>query len=301
MVILLILPFVNAVPTFNLFNGNVLCDSSVQTGYAITANVTNGTDIFSVIGGVSGSGEYAIVVGAANGYNVSFYVDDVFVEKVEYDESLININNDLVLASDHDLCYVAPADPPADTPGGGGGGPSAPSTPSVPSNDDDSTDDDSVGDVVVGDWEPTDDGSAVDVSEETTEVVTNGGEYVLVIDESPYDFSVYAVNSESAKIWIDDAEYIVPVNSNVELEIDGRIVLASYLETQDGLARLSFQNAGVRATQSFNIMYVVYIVAGIIVIGVGIFFLIKKLSGEKPKFKSNKKDSDSGLLSGPKK
>ena len=301
MVVLFILPFVNAVPTFNLFNGDVLCGSSVQTGYSITANVTNGTDVFGVNGGVSGAGEYAVVVGAANGYNVSFYVNGVFVEIVEYNESLIEVNNDLVLESSHGLCYVAPpTDPPGPT-GGPTGGPSG-------SNDDDDDDDDDGtddgtgdDDVVVGTWEPTMDGSEVNVTEESREIISNGGEYVLVIDESSYDFSIYAVSSESAKIWINDAEYVIPVDSNVELDINGRIVLASYLETQDGLARLSFQDAGVRATASSGVMTIIYIIIGIIIIGVGIFFLIRKLSVDKPKFnKIGKEDSDSGLLSGPK-
>jgi len=294
--ILFILPFVNAVPTFNLFDGNVLCGNDVQTGYSISVNVSNGTNLFEVPGSVSSAGEYVIVVGAANDYNISFYVDDVFVEEVIYNESLIDVNNDLVLESSHALCYVAPPGP--NTPNSPSS-PSGPSGPSTPSGDDNESDDNET-DVVVGSWDVTGDGTQIDITSQAGEVISAGGEYVLVIDGVPYGFSVYAVNSENAKIWIDDIEYDILVNANVELNVGGRSVLASYLETQEGLARLSFQGAGVRATEAFSVMTLVYLILGIIIISVGIFFLIRKFSSSKPVFK-NKDSDDAGLLAGPKK
>jgi hypothetical protein len=301
LVLLFILPLISAVPTFNLFNGDVLCGSDIQTGYSIYANADNGTNQFNVTGSVSASGEYVIVMGATNGYDISFYVDGVFVKNVSYDESLIDVNSDLVLASDHALCYVAPpTDPPPSSPGSPGS-PSSPSTPSTPSDPVDDPVDDPATDV---EWELVQDGTELDITEQSTEFVSIGGEYALVVDEISYDFSIYAVNSESVKIWIGESEYVIPVNGNVELEIEGRLVLATYLESKDGLAKLSFQNSGVRATQGFAIPSVVYLIFGVIILLVGIFFLIRRLSANKPDFKKSifKKNNsdDTGLLSGPK-
>jgi hypothetical protein len=300
LVLLFVIPFVNAVPTFNLFSGDALCGDEVQTGYSVHANVYDGVDSFNVSGSISDSGKYVLIVGATNLHNVSFYVDNVLIKTLPYDKSLIEIDNDLSLASDHDLCYVEDDD--GDGNGGGGGdgnGDSGGDTVNDPIvNDTDDDEDDA--------WSQTESGTLIDVTNQIEEIISYGGDYVLVLEEESYDFSVYEVNSETAKIWIDDAEYLIPSNSNLELSVGDSIVLVSYLGFQDDLVKLSFQNAGVRATMmNTGVLFVIYLVIGLLLFLTGVFFLIRKLYANKSEFKkpsSEKDDSgDEGLLAGPKK
>ena len=357
LVLLFVMPFANAVPTLNLFNGDVLCDSTAQTSYSIYANVSDGSDSFNVSGSVSYSGEYILFVGASNGYNISFYVDDVLIKTVPYNESLIEIDNDLVLDSSHALCYSDPGSGPGSDPGGNGDADEC-GDDDVNQNfeecDGDDLDDETCltldfdggtlgckedctfdvssctgGSSYCGDGNcdtnescvncegdcgecpPDEDewnlsGPTVDVPQEgVMEVVTVGGEYVLVLSNDSYNFSVYEVNSESIKIWIDDAEYILSSNTNLELNVGDSIVLVSYLDFQDDLVKLSFQNAGVRATMmNTGVLFIVFLIVGLILVSVGILFLIRKLSANKSGLKnpiSKKEDSeDAGLLAGPK-
>ena len=104
MTLLFIVPFVSAVPTFNLFSGEVFCGSTAQTGYTLFAVVDNGTDTFNETGTVSATGEYVLIVGAVNGYNVSFYVNDAFVEGVAYNESSWIRDKNITLGAGHSLC-----------------------------------------------------------------------------------------------------------------------------------------------------------------------------------------------------
>ena len=124
--------------------------------------------------------------------------------------------------------------------------------------------------------------------------------------------SIYAVNSESAKIWIDGEEYVISHGLNRELNIQDSIVLAIYLDFQNDFAKLSFQNVEKRTTSSnTSVASIFYLIFGSILFLVGIFFLIRKLLANKPEFKkpefknpiSKKDDSmeDAGLLAGPKK
>ena len=301
-VLLFIVPFVNAVPTFNLFDGNVYCGADVQTGYSVYANAHNGADSFNETGGVSTAGEYFLIVGADNTYNVSFYVEGVLIQTIPYNESLININNDLVLADDHALCDSEPDDDP--------GNPDSPGNPSG----DDPADAGSVNDTIVNDteessgdvWSQTVDGISINITEHTGEVIGFGGDYDLVIDNNSYAFSIYAVNSENVKIWIDDSEYVVSNGLNRELSVGNSIVLATYLDFKNDFAKLSFQSAGTRATAAnAGVIPIFYLIFGSIIFLVGIFFLIRKLSANGPPSKkpSLKKDDsgDEGLLAGPKK
>jgi hypothetical protein len=292
LVLLFALPLVSAVPTFNLFNGNVLCDGDVQTGYSVYTNVYNGTDVFNETGSVSSSGEYALVVGANDGYNISFYVDNVIITTVLYNESSWVRNQDLSLAGSHALCDDG------DTGGGNTGG------------DDDDDDDDNGGGAdprpycgdgtcdtdescsgcaedcgqcppPADDWELS--GPTVDVPQEgVIEVVSVGGDYDLLIEGTSSPFSIWDVSSESAKIDIDGVTYVIPYEATVEIGVGDYSVLVSYLATNDGKAKIAFNNAGIRAISAFPGAVVVYWVLGIIIVGVGIFFLLRWYKNRKP-------------------
>ncbi len=69
---------------------------------------------------------------------------------------------------------------------------------------------------------------------------------------------------------------------SIEIPVGGYSVLVSYLATNEGKAKLSFSNAGIRAVSAFPDLTILYYILGIIVLGVGIFYLVKWLKNRKP-------------------
>jgi len=306
LVLLFALPLVSAVPTFNLFNGEVLCSSDVETSYSIYVNVDNGTNSFNETGSVSSSGEYALVVGASEGYNISFYVDSVFVMTILYNESAWVRSQDLSLASDHDLCYEAPDNPPGGNPPSGdppsGNPPSNP--PSAYCGDGNCDSDESCSDCSedcgqcpppANDWDLS--GPIVDVPQEgAVEVISIGGDYDLVMEGITTPFSIWDVSSENAKIDINGLTYEIPFEGTIEIEVGDYSVLASYLSNQDGKAKIAFNNAGIRAVSAFPGMAIVYWILGIIIFGVGVFFLVKWIKNRKSIMSNPKMPVKTALL-----
>ncbi len=103
--LLILVGFVySAPPSFNIFTGYVFCadSSNYLDSYTMSINASNDVDSFSESSDVS-TGQYYFLVSANESYNISFFVEDIFVGKENYSLGIINTIN-FTLSSDHSLC-----------------------------------------------------------------------------------------------------------------------------------------------------------------------------------------------------
>lgn len=123
-------------------------------------------------------------------------------------------------------------------------------------------------------WELS--GSEIDISGNAVEVVTSGGDYNLIINDISETLSIYDVNAESVTLSVNGVEYIIESGVSKEINVGGYGVFVSYLETNDGIVKLSFKNQWVRSTGSFNVYSIVYLIIYALIIFVIFFFMIRR-------------------------
>jgi len=149
-----------------------------------------------------------------------------------------------------------------------------------------------------GDWELT--GVEVDMDQsEIEEVVSVGGDYDLIIGGADYPFSVYDVTSESVSIDVNGETYVIPIQGTQNIFVGGYDFEASYLETQDGKAKLSLRKIGLRGVTPYPMQDVVYFIVGALIVGVGLFFGIRYLTRGVKQDSNLSKSKKQNLLAGP--
>jgi hypothetical protein len=118
-------------------------------------------------------------------------------------------------------------------------------------------------------------GFDIDISTISVEVITSGGNYSLTINDFSENLNIYEISEGHIRVSVEDKNYIVELGSNVEIDVGGYSVYISYLEGNQGRAKLLFQNEWVRATESFSMNFIAYLVIYACLI-FGIFFLMNK-------------------------
>ena len=112
---------------------------------------------------------------------------------------------------------------------------------------------------------------------ELEEVVSIGGDYVLISPDGNYDFSVYNVGTDSVMVDINGQTYTISYQSTQELVVGDYEFEISYLETNEGKAKLSFKKIGLRGVTSYQDQAgeILYYIIGVVVLGGLIFFFVR--------------------------
>jgi len=320
-VVLLVLPMLvfAAPPSFHIFSGSVVCENSQNpNGNNILVNVSNGTNSFVEQVAITNN-QYFVVIEADSGYNVSFYASDDFLNStpyVPYGMSEINFS----LSSSNGFCEVS-SDPNT-------GDPSSSSTTSdntitsdsSTTNNDDSSNDDS-DQVVCGDGTcegdetcsscPTDcgecenwelSGPEIDLSSnEVAEVIVQGGQYELIIGDNRYSLTVSEISSGGLKVNINGADYDVPFEGSINVEVEGNTLQLSYLDVNGNKAKITVRKIELTSAENpFVFKGLLLMLLGIMVVVIIGFIILRYVNKGAGKKLVGKSAKDKNLLAGPK-
>lgn len=275
-------------PSFHVFRNNITCENNVSlNGKVLTVNIVNSTNIsdFAQKTVEVSNNAFVIVISSTTGHNVNFLAGTDLIKSYVYVVNSLTSEN-IRLNNSYSYCVIPTCTDGIqngnetgvdcggscnacsinnNNNGGGGGGGS-----SGGGNNNNITTGGSSGSWVLSD-------DIVDLDQQpSSEVITAGGEYQVIIGGKVYILEVTEINAYSVKIVYNELVYYIPKETSQDITLDNTEVKISYLENQNEKVRLNFTKGGSRYTLvDYPVQEVLYFLGILVALGVAMFFFVR--------------------------